>query len=634
MNRNVNHQEALRRPLRPAASAGAVPAPAAPAGSAPVWRRAVGRWAAAALLAVALPACIDDADLCGPDDGGATAPAPLLLSLQISAPAPGATRASAPGAASSAATRAEGHDLDLDPATAAENYLAFDQGDYQVLIFDGFGRFLQTFNPQWTLSSWQNDGTTYNTTLIGPLALEFPEIQIMVLANCATFDAEWGTHFSGATAPNNFVLPNGYPNWQYGTFLSDFYANSVSIYQKEFKDSFTYTPSSINNGNTPSPTGAYTWRPNFAGEKNSANRGIPMFGLSDVISLEKDVDRDYTPVEGEIEEGARVVHGDIKMLRALAKIEVINGTPADEPATIARVALSHYSTGGRVIPNVADNPLWDKPQTQVSRPSLTSPDAVPQIAELRFYQPDPNSDRRVAYVPEMAIGQEQFDLNDAARPHINVYIDNTNTAPYRVELADYDPTTKKPDPTKGYAALLRNHIYRYTITSVGVSAEFELEVLPWDLVEDDAWEFTENIVIPDDGWIKWANYANATTATVTVPRPAGANASAVAEATFTIQAPVGGTWHAMFRPLVKDGNTTPNDAFVFVDENGAQVSEVTGPTGTPAVIRVKGAYLNDTGSYNYEALLVIMVETPDGRWMEADVVDGPLTNYTIVQSYM
>lgn len=542
---------------------------------------------AMAALSLMLPGCINDSyDGCPTADGNGRN---LMLSLRIVSQKP--------------QTRATGHETEI--GTDAERFINIDERDFMVLVFDGNGRLVQFFEP----TDGRLETTTDNNTSIykfsGPYSALSPEIQVAVLANWKSFNPD--DPYTG------FALDR--------TLLTNLYADNTD---------HNFTMPTV-----PVTTGSESWQPEYVAGSND-NHGIPMYGISEIKSVSSAADG---IAEGGIMK--RVLDmGTINMLRAVAKIEVIDNIKHyTQGATteITGVSISHSSENGRYIPDATANPSWNDATTQVTNPSLpadmTLRDGLLFFSETRYMEINDNNgtlvpgERKVyaAYVPEMSLNGS---TGSTDRPHLDVTLDWSTKAV--IEFADYQGAqTSNP-----WQSLLRNHIYRYTVNNAGMGIELELEVLEWDMPDEDVWEYTDNVGVAEDGWIKWSRYADATAATVTVPRPSGSDVNAVAEATFTIDTPKGGTWHAMFRELSADGNVTPSGAFVFVDDNNQPVSEVTGPTGTKATIRVKGAYLNESGSFNYQALLVIMVETPDGRWMEADVVEGEKTNYTIIQPYM
>lgn len=309
-------------------------------------------------------------------------------------------------------TRAAGHDT--DPATQPEDYIDIEGQDFLVLVFDGYGRLIQRFEPSSTVIR-QGQGATYELSgVLGETSAN--EIQVAVIANCKSMNA------SGAY--DQFVLGN--------TFLSEMYSNGT-------KWNFTL----------PHPDGG--WQPSIEDKQT-----IPMYGCSDVKSLSPENATQSADDENRYDLNL----GEIKMLRAVAKIEIVDCL--SEGVEIApNVTLSAYNTQGRLIPDATKNPDWNVEGTQVTSPTL--PDNVQTAADLNFFTESKTiggTERKVysAYVTEAVLTTN--------RPHINLTVkdsDGQGTSSKEYEMAvDSYPNGQA---TQGLAALLRNHIYRYEIKS-------------------------------------------------------------------------------------------------------------------------------------------------------------------------
>ena len=603
-------------------------------------RRAAGRAVVPVLLAASLPACINDDDACPADVPAADTP--VMLSLQISVPA-------------SATTRAGGHTIDdsdhhLEAATDAENFVNFEGEDYQILLFDGNGTYIDQFTPIWTFS-WQDapagssDNThtgLYTTTLSGPLpeSVSSTAIQVLVLANWLgdTNERTWGSGIA-------------YPDWKTtppttAPTLTDLYTNATD---------YNFTMPYI----TGSDGTISTWRPSVAEVAEDDNHthtgvGIPMFGLSDRIEIsrltadeESQLKEDLDDFDDDAQHYA--LRAEIQMLRALAKIEVIDAIDANADGTtagnngsvrVSDVTLTSCAATGRFIPDLSllpANGSWNDATIQVAAPSLPEDPAGDALSNLKFFQipaTDGENARWIAYVPEMALPIPS-DADDAAtvaasRPHLDVDIQtegSTTSTTYTVEFADYTDGLA----TTPYAALLRNHIYRYTINSVNGAIELEVEVEDWtEETGDGIWNFTDNIVIAESGLLEWANYQSLDRATVTVRQ--GTDLADLLTGRFTISSPVGAMWRASL--ITTSGR---DDAFYFTDAKGNPLES--NPTGiidgnvASIHIRNNSATVQDVAN---EAKLVIMVVIGDeatGRWIEADVCKkGEATNYIIHQN--
>ena len=308
-------------------------------------------------------------------------------------------------------TRAAGHGT--EEATPAEDYIDIDGGDFLVLVFDGYGRLIQRFEPSSTVIK-QGQGATYELSgVLGETSAD--KIQVAVIANCKSMVA--------GDAYDRFVLGN--------TFLSEMYSNGT-------KWNFTL----------PHPDGG--WQPS-----KEAKRTIPMYGCSGVEPLGA-----ATPSKDD-ENRYNLNLGEIKMLRAVAKIEVVDCLPEGVEID-PNVTLSAYNTQGRLIPDATKNPDWNVEGTQVISPTL--PEGVTTAADLKFFTESES----------MTIGGKECNVYSAYvteadlranRPHIKLTVRDSGADPtskdYQMAVDEY----KEGKATNGLAALLRNHIYRYEIKS-------------------------------------------------------------------------------------------------------------------------------------------------------------------------
>ena len=175
------------------------------------------------------------------------------------------------------------------------------------------------------------------------------------------------------------------------------------------------------------------WTPN--GEE-----GIPMFGLhkASLAGYDKKHNNKFAPL----------LLGKVNMLRAFAKIEIRNGMKDKE---ITGVSISSYNKTGYFTPLLIGNQLSDTENVT----SANIPNPVESSAEeLSFSGKD---GAFVAYLPE-------YELTNGKRDIITVTIDEKK---YLLSLAPYTVDGPNEKPTEDYwKALLRNHIYRYTITGV------------------------------------------------------------------------------------------------------------------------------------------------------------------------
>ncbi len=315
----------------------------------------------ALLLALVTTSCVNDDQTACPPFGQAEQ---YVLNLRITTQK-AATRT----------TRAEKHDI--EEATDAEDRINIEGNDFAVLVFDGYGRLIQRFEPSSTIISRQESG--YEVTgVLGETSAD--RIQVAVIANCKSMAA--------ASAYDRFVLGH--------TFLSDMY-----------RDGTTWNFTLPNDG----------WQPDGAG------KAIPMYGCSGAALLsaatQNAIDKERYDLD----------LGEIKMLRAVAKIEVADALP-DAPATAD--GLKFFAETKTV---------GDETRTVYS-----------------------------AYVTEA-------DLT-ANRAVINLTVRDSGANPtskdYKMEVDEY----ADGKPTKRLGALLRNHIYRYEIRSASNTLDINYTICP------------------------------------------------------------------------------------------------------------------------------------------------------------
>ena len=306
-------------------------------------------------------------------------------------------------------TRAAGHDT--EEATQAEDYIDIAGQDFLVLVFDGYGRLIQRFEPSSTVIKQGQDAAYELSGVLGETSAN--EIQVAVIANCKSMNA--------GNAYDRFVLGN--------TFLSEMYSDGT-------KWNFTL----------PNPEGG--WQPD-----KDTKKTIPMYGCSDVKPLN-------TAQPSAADENCYDLNlGEIKMLRAVAKIEIVDCLPEGVEID-PNVTLSAYNTQGRLIPDATKNPDWNKAETQVILPTL--PDNVQTAADLNFFTESKTIGGKECKVYSAYVTEAKLTAN---RPHINLTVKDsdgqgTSSKDYQMAVDSYPIS-----PTQGLPALLRNHIYRYVIKS-------------------------------------------------------------------------------------------------------------------------------------------------------------------------
>ena len=198
--------------------------------------------------------------------------------------------------------------------------------------------------------------------------------------------------------------------------------------------------------------------------------------LADLASITYNQDATYIPMYGvrkgtfTFEAGENTNIGSIDLLRAMAKVEVSfsEDFPTDE-YTIEGIIVSSYNTKGYCVPKgyaSVDN-TGDLDREEAGTAYSFNPLPPPSTTPLTFKKED---GKYYLYLPEY----ENTETNAAT---IQVTV---NGETYPLEFKNYENGT----PTGAPYDIVRNHIYRYTITGVNDGElTFEYRVLLWDEVE-------------------------------------------------------------------------------------------------------------------------------------------------------
>ena len=314
---------------------------------------------------------------------------------------------------------------------------------------------------------------------------------------------------------------------------------------------------------------------------------IPMWGIQTI----------NTPITV----GARNELNDIDLLRAMAKVEVIM---AAEGYTMENIILNRYNTKGYCAPGLGGS-TWaavgatadlategcTNYYTTATAENLTV--AATDNKKVVFYIPEcaNSTDNPLSMYVNIKKGTTDVDANlTDANLYFKDYSDNSANAPFNI---------------------VRNHIYRYTITDVNDELDFTLNVAPWTLVEKTINYESETISITTDGdGLGWSNI-QATSTSTDKYMIAGTNAVFI----FRIDTPL---YCEYYVDLSGEGFTITTDSEICVDSTGQ-------PNGAREVTVTIGA--TDDGK-NHEGILRIFVKA-NGRYKE---VPGA-HRYTIIKNY-
>ena len=561
-------------------------------------------------LMLPLVGCINDDSLCDKDEevlpGEGIA---IEFSLTTSRPIKSSTRALiTPSGVAQDGSLAENY-LDLDnltfllfddkqellqiisPYVEADNSISYIK--YRVTAFISDPYFLHATNPQLTFS-------------------------IVVLGN-----------YQGLT-PERFGFAKG--------------MNLVDLFDHTKVGTFAM-PISNNWGNS--------WIPSIYPGGNGQQRGfIPMAGMQTFTVDVSDL-RASTP-------GSPLVIStdtngkDINMLRALAKIEVVdkigfvNNTQPDKNnrSWIEKVELIGHSTRGSIFPTLAQWNLTGNPfETQYVRTvSIPSDNNYIGAQPTNGFTTE-NENATVNFFDDVAATELRSEDNcQVFSCYLTEYNPNergtaypmwmrltvhgpgtgqTASTFYRLEPAPY--TENVPGDL---LSILRNNIYRYEITGIGTAVDLDLIVDDWSSHET-IWNYSDNPGMTDDGYLTWTLSPDITINTTDAEVIIGNNATLTGA--FAFDVPKGGKWIATFAP---EGETE-NDAFMFIDENGDKVSSISGDIdGEHDIIKIVANFSPTT--FDRKARLIFTVQTFDGRTISADVLDdakyGKHNYFTIIQN--
>lgn len=342
------------------------------------------------------------------------------------------------------------------PGSAPENYLNLAGRDIRFLLFDGEQKLLRDFTPDADITP--ASGSNYVTYTVRATIAE------PYFANVAT----------AATDFYIMVIANGRPHSlrAFGltpgvTSIQDVSEQLTAFVQKNY---------------IKTESGAeIAWEPSRPGEADGEY--IPMAGLQH-FTLAKGAFDGKGPedfVELSPENGGK----DINMLRALAKIEIIDridvtGNFDKEDKThinVEKAELFGRFTTGTILPSYNQ---WNRngvlETQQVTGPTIASTlDYIPPTGDIEkpewtslieFYEDEKATGRRTDGCPVFSAYVTEYSrtaINGKLPPYVRITVkDPTGSKFYRMELAEY----KDGKPEKNLDALLRNHIYRYEIVSV------------------------------------------------------------------------------------------------------------------------------------------------------------------------
>jgi len=329
--------------------------------------------------------------------------------------------------------------------------------------------------------------------------------------------------------------------------------------------------------------------------------------------------------------------GTLNMQRALAKIRILDAISQQIYTDIERiisVSIVGCNTHGTYIP---DGPsAWFNETVDVETVTELSEWFDPYSRIAMFNTPQTSTVENttyqnafVCYVPECTVTHDRG-------IRLMITVEMKNGAPsrtYEINLADQQALEGSGGGVYGgITGIVRNHIYEFKVEAAPKAGlDLTLHVRDWESFETE-WDFSDNPAIAAGGYLKWTE--GTYSSMIGQEALLVLDTSTTGEGRFTLASPLGGTWTAM---LVPEGQTEYN-AFMFVNSDGTVTATATGKIdGEEAVIRIRPTY-EPLESTNRRARLLVSVRTPDGRTLNADILQGGTygqhTYFTIQQNAM
>lgn len=353
------------------------------------------------------------------------------------------------------------------PGSARENYLNLAGRDIRFLLFDGGQKLLRDFTPDADITVAAEDDDRYITYTVHATIAE------PYFANVATADTDFYI----------MVIANGRPY-----SLSAFgLAPGATTIENVADQLASFTMKTYTDAADGSRTG---WTPSQPGEADGEY--IPMAGLQHFTLKQGAFNRNGP--EDFVELSTGTDGKDINMLRALAKIEVIdkiditgNFDKEDEKRIhVEKAELFGRFTTGTILPSYNQ---WNRNEVletqQVTGPTIASSlDYIPPTGDIdmpewtsliEFYEDEEATGRREDGCPVFSAYVTEYSrtaIDGKLPPFVRVSVKDPGSADtgakfYRMELAEYEDG----NPSKNLDALLRNHIYRFEIVSVSKAEE-------------------------------------------------------------------------------------------------------------------------------------------------------------------
>lgn len=336
---------------------------------------------------------------------------------------------------------------------------------------------------------------------------------------------------------------------------------------------------------------------------------IPMFGTRTFSVTESDIY--YSRPE------ERIDAGDVNMLRAVAKVRVIdnikdkdeNGYPKIEEVKVITGTNIGYSFPYDAINYVDGN--------QVHTANIYS-DNTTTTYNLGYLSQNDKS-MRIGYIPEQAIetATPRFRIRVSLSANATGQTNDPETRIYEVPMSGYEGQSF-PQWTGN---ILRNHIYTLSVDEVntGTPAQVTVTVADWTS-SSLTLNYTETVTATAIQWTT-GTYTAGEDGIILKPFD---DTPIDAVGTFTLTDPEGATWNAYL--IQTEG---PEGAFEFNCDTQGTISS----SNSSITLRIHAT--NSAPEVMSKAILQVVVTLPsssDGKFLEANISGGSTKNITIIQN--
>lgn len=378
---------------------------------------------------------------------------------------------------------------------------------------------------------------------------------------------------------------------------------------------------------------------------SNRKHNIPMFGTDKFSVTQKAL---YNSREDD-----RVYMGDISLLRALAKVRVVDNIQNKEngfPMIIGAEFIGSQDMACQLPYNAADYEDGKQVHTpniaqEVQLPPTNADSYTFRLGTIDSWADMTPPDQkkgvtRIAYIPEQKVVNPNNDIAQGY-PIFRVTVAFKMNADGSYDQRSYNvPMGGIYNGQSIFAdinAILRNHIYTLSVdqVNVGTPAQITVKVDNWDNGGTFEIEYTNALSMPSRVEWKDGTYSSKDTQNCRVYAPEwvtgedGLPHAVPMICTFRFASPRGATWVAY---LIGD-----NTEFIFVDKDGEQIgtNSVEGVIdGKEHTLYIETVKAKPEGGEPLSAQLQFVVRMPDGSVIQAPStpINSTQMHWTIVQN--